>query len=120
MAAVLFALFAAPIFLVVRERAVSDYRFRIADALGSWKQLGQTIRDAGEVPGLRRFLVGRFFYTDPVNTVIVVMSVFATEAIGLTKAPGEHRPALPHDRRRRRLARLGLRASSGSGRSGRS
>jgi UMF1 family MFS transporter len=38
------------------------------------------------VPGLGRFLLGRFFYTDPVNTVIVVMSVFAVEAIGLTKA----------------------------------
>jgi MFS-type transporter involved in bile tolerance (Atg22 family) len=37
------------------------------------------------VPGLLRFLVARFFYTDPVNTVIVVMAVFATEAIGLSK-----------------------------------
>jgi UMF1 family MFS transporter len=86
MAAVLFALFAAPIFLAVRERKTSDYRFRVADALGSWTQLAQTVRDAREVPGLLRFLVGRFFYTDPVNTVIVVMSVFAVEAIGLTKA----------------------------------
>jgi UMF1 family MFS transporter len=84
MAAALFGLFAAPIFLVVREQKSSDYRFRVADALGSWSQLAQTIRDAGEVPGLRRFLVARFFYTDPVNTVIVVMSVFATQAIGLT------------------------------------
>ncbi len=86
MAAALFALFAAPIFLVVREQKASDYRFRLADALGSWGQLAQTIRDAGEGPGLRRFLVARFFYTDPVNTVIVVMSVFATQAIGLTSA----------------------------------
>jgi MFS transporter, UMF1 family len=39
------------------------------------------------VPGLLRFLIGRFVYTDPVNTVIVVMSVFAVQAIGLT--PGE-------------------------------
>ena len=30
--------------------------------------------------------MSRFFYTDPVNTVIVIMSVFAVEAIGLTKA----------------------------------
>jgi UMF1 family MFS transporter len=86
MAALLFALFAAPIFLVVREQKSSDYRFRVADALASWSQLAQTVRDAGEVPGLRRFLVARFFYTDPVNTVIVVMSVFATQAIGLSQA----------------------------------
>jgi hypothetical protein len=56
--------------------------FRVADALASWSQLATTIRHAREVPGLPRFLVGRFFYTDPVNTVIVVMAVFATEAIG--------------------------------------
>ena len=34
---------------------------------------------------MSRFLIARLFYTDPVNTVIVVMAVFATEAIGLTK-----------------------------------
>jgi UMF1 family MFS transporter len=85
MAAGLFALFAAPIFFVVRERASSEYRFRLADVLGSWAQLGRTIRDAREVPGMSRFLIARLFYTDPVNTVIVVMAVFATEAIGLTK-----------------------------------
>ena len=36
------------------------------------------------MPGLRRFLLGRFFYSDAVNTVIVVMSVVAVEAVGLT------------------------------------
>ena len=84
MAAGLFALFSVPIFLVVREEGKADYRFRVGDVLGSWSQLGTTLRHASEVPGLLRFLVGRFFYTDPVNTVIVVMTVFATEAIGLT------------------------------------
>jgi len=84
MAAVLFAAFSAPLFLAVRERASSAYRFRVGDALASWSQLATTIRDAREVPGLLRFLVARLFYTDPVNTVIVVMSVFATQAIGLT------------------------------------
>jgi UMF1 family MFS transporter len=86
MAAVLFALFALPIFLVVKEPARTGYRFRAGDAIASWRQLSTTIAHAREVPGLPRFLVGRFFYTDPVNTVIVVMSVFAVEAIGLTKA----------------------------------
>lgn len=86
MAAALFALFSLPIFLVVRERRTAEYRFRARDAVASWAQLATTLRDAREVPGLLRFLVGRFFYTDPVNTVIVVMSVFAVEAIGLTIA----------------------------------
>src|SRR5262245_50485169 len=86
MTAGLFALFGAPIFLVVREPRGTGYRFRVRDALASWSQLRTTLRDAREVPGMLRFLVARFFYTDPVNTVIVVMSVFATEAIGLTRA----------------------------------
>lgn len=85
MAAGLFALFALPMFLVVREPAGTGYRFSVGDAFASWRQLRTTIAHAREVPGLPRFLVGRFFYTDPVNTVIVVMSVFAVEAIGLTK-----------------------------------
>jgi UMF1 family MFS transporter len=84
MAAGLFAIFSVPIFLLVKEPAGSGYRFRVGDALASWQQLRTTIAHAREVPGLPRFLLGRFFYTDPVNTVIVVMSVFATEAIGLT------------------------------------
>ena len=87
MAAALFALFSIPIFLVVREPArAGSRRLRLGDVLGSWSQLRTTIKHARAVPGLGRFLLGRFFYTDPVNTVIVIMSVFAVEAIGLTKA----------------------------------
>jgi UMF1 family MFS transporter len=85
MAAVLFTAFAVPIFVFVKEPAGTDYRFRAGDALSSWRQLRTTIAHAREVPGLPRFLVGRFFYTDPINTVIVVMAVFATQAIGLTE-----------------------------------
>jgi UMF1 family MFS transporter len=85
LAAVLFGVFASPIFTIVKEPAPNGYRFRLGDALASWRQLATTIRHAREVPGLPRFLIGRFFYTDPVNTVVVIMSVFATEAIGLTK-----------------------------------
>ena len=37
------------------------------------------------MPGLLRFLAGRFFYSDAVNTLIVVMSVVAVRAVGLTQ-----------------------------------
>ena len=43
MAAALFALIAAPIFLVVREPAGRGERFRVADAIGSWSQLRTTL-----------------------------------------------------------------------------
>jgi len=87
MAAGLFLLFAIPIFTVVKEPARADAQaFHLRDAIGSWSQLKTTVDHARAVPGQFRFLVGRFFYTDPVNTVIVVMSVFAVKAIGLTES----------------------------------
>jgi UMF1 family MFS transporter len=85
LSAILFALFAIPVFVVVRERPdPSAERLTVSDVVASWRQLRTTIAHAREVPGLPRFLVGRFFYSDAVNTVIVVMSVVAVEAVGLT------------------------------------
>ncbi len=83
--AVLFTAFALPIFVWVKERG-ERRPFRIGEALASWSQLAQTVRHAAATPGLLRFIVARFFYSDPVNTVIVVMGVFAVEAIGLPEA----------------------------------
>lgn len=80
----LFAIFAAPIFLRVHERSQRSQPFRVSEALRSWSQLQATIGHARQTPGLLRFIVGRFFYSDPVNTAIVVMSAFATQAIGFT------------------------------------
>ena len=82
-AAVLYGLFALPIFLVVRE-ARGGSPLRLADVVAGWSQLRTTVRHAAAVPGLLRFLVGRFFYSDAVNTIIVVMSVVTVEAMGLT------------------------------------
>ena len=56
------------------------------DITGALGQLRRSIADAGEVPGLWRFLIGRFFYSDAVNTVIVVMSVVVVKTMGLTEA----------------------------------
>ncbi|MFL5679483.1 MAG: MFS transporter, partial [Chloroflexota bacterium] len=83
-AAILFAIFAVPIFVVVRESGPLLPRIAASDVLGAWSQLGRTVRHAREVPGLLRFLVGRFFYSDAVNTIIVVMTVVTTRAMGLS------------------------------------
>jgi UMF1 family MFS transporter len=83
----LFAIFAVPLFLIVRERrSKPGIPFRVGDALGSWRQMAETVRNARRVPGLLRFVVARFFYTDPVNTAIVVMTLFATEAVGFAES----------------------------------
>jgi len=85
LAAALYGLFAVPIFLFVREPgALALSRLRVGDFFRSWDQLRATIAHARAVPGLPRFLLGRFFYTDAVNTIIVVMSVVAVRAVGLS------------------------------------
>jgi UMF1 family MFS transporter len=81
---ILFAAFAAPIFLIVREAPAAGPGFRLADVPAAMGQLPQTLRHARAVPGLPRFLLGRFFYSDAVNTIIVVMSVIAVRAMGFT------------------------------------
>ena len=81
----LFLVFAGPLFLLVRERDRPGMPFSPVDALRSWRQLGETLRHARAAPGLLRFIVARFFYSDPVNTTIAVMSAFAVHAVGFTE-----------------------------------
>ncbi len=85
LSAVLFALFSIPVFVILRERPAPDAeKLTVAIVVQSWKQLRTTIAHARQVPGLPRFLLGRFFYSDAVNTIIVVMTVVAVRAVGLT------------------------------------
>ena len=83
--AVLFLVFAIPIFVFVREPRIDGQKAvtaaEIRDAFG---QLRRSIAHAREVPGLGRFLLGRFFYSDAVNTVIVVMSIVVVQTMGLS------------------------------------
>jgi len=83
--AALFLVFAGPLFLYVREHGRTGTPFSAIDAVSSWSQLASTIRRAAESPGLLRFIVARFFYSDPVNTAIAVMSAFAVKAVGFTE-----------------------------------
>ncbi len=85
--AILFLAFAIPIFWFVREPHRPDEQpLTRADVADSFGQLRRSIADAREVPGLWRFLIGRFFYSDAVNTVIVVMSVVVVKTMGLSEA----------------------------------
>jgi UMF1 family MFS transporter len=81
----LFAIFAIPLFALVHELPKRGEPFRAAEIAGSWRQLGITWQHAGEQPGLRRFIVGRFFYSDGVNTAIAVMGIFTINAVGFTE-----------------------------------
>jgi UMF1 family MFS transporter len=94
--AVAFFLLALPCFFFVRERGNPHPRpiFGLAMIRESTRQTLHALRSGHEYPGLLRFLVGRVFYTDAVNTVISYMSLFvvnAAMATGLTRHDGEVR-----------------------------
>ena len=85
--ALLVAAFSVPLFLVLRERqrgaARATRALREVQPRRAWRQLLDTIGDARAYPGLLRFLVARLLYTDPINTVIGFMAVYAVEAVGI-------------------------------------
>jgi MFS transporter, UMF1 family len=91
--AALFGIFALPVFLLVRERPGGNGRavsaLRHAGLRRPWALVAATLRDASSHPGLLRFLVARFLYTDPINTVISFMAIFATAAVGLSSADAQ-------------------------------
>jgi UMF1 family MFS transporter len=82
--AFLFLIFAIPCFLVVRERRRADRTFNFGAVRAAVRQVAETIRSTGQYPGLTRFLIGRFFYTDAVNTVLLFMGVYVSNEVGFT------------------------------------
>jgi UMF1 family MFS transporter len=94
MIALFFLIFALPCFLFVTERGnpnpkpVFNWRMLRESAAGTI----QTLKSGSEYPGLVRFLVGRVFYTDPINTVISIMMLYTINVAigtGLSQAQGE-------------------------------
>ncbi|HVZ49991.1 MAG TPA: MFS transporter [Gemmatimonadaceae bacterium] len=94
--AVLFLLIALPCFLFVGERGNPAPR-----PVWTWPAIREsvagtiaTLRAGHRYPGLLRFLVGRAFYTDAINTVISFMSLYTVNvavATGLTQEQGRQR-----------------------------
>jgi UMF1 family MFS transporter len=92
--AVSFGLFAVPCFLFVRERGNPHPRpiFGITMIEESTRQTWMTLQSGHRYPGLLRFLLGRMFYTDAINTVISYMSLYTVNvaiATGLSRHAGE-------------------------------
>lgn len=72
-----FAFFAIPIFLWVKETQTPTPA-RPIGLLAAW-------RAARQVPGMVRFLVGRFLYTDAINTLIGgFLAIFVITELGLS------------------------------------
>ncbi len=92
--AVAFLVFAVPCFLFVKERGNPNPRpvFGWRVIRESTLETIRTLRSGQQYPGLLRFLVGRAFYTDAINTVISYMSLYTVNvavATGLSSEAGE-------------------------------
>ena len=84
-AAVFFALFAAPIFLVLRDQQKEERPAISFAALGSSiKEVKHTVRHIMSYPDLVRFLLAYFFYNDAILTVIAFSSIYAQNTLGFT------------------------------------
>ena len=89
--AVAFLLFALPCFFFIRERRPRERReiFSLRVIRESTGETIRTLRSGREYPGLLRFLIGRVFYTDAINTVIGFMGLYSLHvatASGLTES----------------------------------
>lgn len=91
--ALAFLLFSLPCFFFVRERGNPRPRpIGWAMIRESTSQTVRTLKSGRRYPGLVRFLVGRVFYTDAINTVISIMALYTVNvavSTGLTEAQGQ-------------------------------
>jgi UMF1 family MFS transporter len=78
-----FLLFAIPSFLLIVERPRQPLPGAPPSLRGAMRHLIDSWRRAKAVPGVARFLVGRFLYTDAVNTLIGgFLTIFAANELG--------------------------------------
>jgi UMF1 family MFS transporter len=75
--ALLFLLFALPCLLVVPDRGRGPL-WRRGVVTAAFRRVAATLRSLPRHPGLGRFLIAHFLYTDAVNTVILFMAVYVT------------------------------------------
>lgn len=83
--AVLFAVFALPAFLWIRERPRKPGPGPAPSPLQGLRRLKEAWRSAKAYRGVTRFLIGRFLYTDAINTLIGgFLTIYAIEELGLS------------------------------------
>ncbi len=84
-AAIFFALFSAPLFLVLRD-AKKEKRAAISFAAlsRSIREVRYTVQHIMNYPDLARFLLAYFFYNDAILTVIAFSSIYAQNTLGFT------------------------------------
>ena len=87
--AILFLLFSLPAFFFIEEKITTDKKIRI-NILNSLSIVINSWKHSRQYKGLTRFLVGRFFYADAINTLISgLLAVYLVEEVGLTPADSQ-------------------------------
>jgi len=85
--ALLFLVFSIPIFLFVREPRTSiPQKSKKLNIRESFKKVIESITNTSKYPGVRRFLISKFFYEDAIQTIIIFMAVYAQKVVGFSKA----------------------------------
>ena len=81
--AIFFLAFAIPCFLFVKERGNPNpgSLFNLRFLVSSTRETVRALRQSERFPGLGRFLIGRVFYTDAINTVIAFMTLVALNVL---------------------------------------
>ena len=84
--AILFLLFSLPAFFFIEEKITTDKKIKI-NILNSLSIVINSWKHSRQYEGLTRFLVGRFFYADAINTLISgLLAVYLVGEVGLTPA----------------------------------
>ena len=87
--AILFLIFSLPAFIFIEEKITSDKKIKI-NILNSITVVINSWKHSRQYEGLTRFLVGRFFYADAINTLISgLLAVYLVEEVGLTPADSQ-------------------------------
>jgi UMF1 family MFS transporter len=81
--AILFMLFAVPLFLWVKEAPVRALKKMSIKA--AYRDVWDGIRLTRKYPGVMRFLVADYFFEDAVATVIINISIFLSIVVGLAE-----------------------------------
>jgi len=84
--AILFLIFAIPCFVFVKERGAGPFQIGFRTLIGAAAQTRKTFARTRTFPGLSRFLIGRVFYADAVNTLIIFMGIYVTNELGFSDA----------------------------------
>ncbi|HHI03854.1 MAG TPA: MFS transporter [candidate division Zixibacteria bacterium] len=81
--AILFFLFALPLFMSVRETGIPAGK-KFGGIKKAYHDVWEGIKDTKKYPGVLRFLIADYFFEDSVATVILNIGIFSSLVIGLS------------------------------------